>query len=83
MTVKAQNWLKTKFVFEIQHSNMQQIKILTLWCPNLTAVGMRYDAEKTDCSLNLSPRTFKVQGLHLNPRSFADYTGHLIPAPDG
>jgi len=62
---------------------MQQIKIVTLWCQKLTAVDIRCDAEKADCSLNLSPRTFKGKGMHLNPRAFVDYTGHLIPAPDG
>ena len=41
-------------------------------------------AEKTSRHIKLSAiRTWKVMGGHLNPRSFAKYSGHRIPVPKG
>jgi hypothetical protein len=56
---------------------------LTLWRRKWTIVNAQCDAEKTECLRKSPPRTCTVTSGHLNAGFFAEYTGHLIPAPKG
>ena len=54
---------------------------LTLWCQNISVNAM-CGAEKTKCHLKSSAKNMESNG-HFNPAAFAEYTGHIVLAPQG
>jgi hypothetical protein len=49
----------------------------------LAIVDVQFDAEKQNVHDSRQPRTCKEMSSLLNPRSLAEYTGHLILSPKG
>jgi hypothetical protein len=62
-------------VYKIGGTNGEN-HLINYLVPNVNFICARCDAETH------WPITHKVMGGHLNSRSFAGYSGHLIPAPE-
>jgi hypothetical protein len=58
-------------------------KVLKSWKPKTTSVNVQYDAEQTAHYVQFSGKNMQSTGWLFKSPSFAYYTGHLIPGPEG
>jgi hypothetical protein len=56
---------------------------LTLGYWKLTMVNTQCDGKKNHMLAKVIAKNMPSNGVHLNYRSFAEYTRHLIPVPKG